>query len=367
MGFFKNLSSITDSINKSIMDTAQGMVDGHAGRPFNNSNSDRAGSPVPPPSPAGGIRQTPPPPPPSFQETLSVFVSQNGQQYGPYDRQSLEKMIKQGTLTLDTYVFAEGMTEWKHARDVAGVQALFGNPQAAPAPPMPFAVPQAPADNQSSNGMSAKLNNLVEAAIADGSITDLERQVLIRNAQQEGISVDEFCVMVDARLFEKQQELKAREDAKNVKIAQANASAAAASAARPAAPKKSEKLGGLRRCPACNAVINSVSASKCPECGYEFSTSAEARCTVNQLLKELKQIEASHKPVNTWKSAFTDEPDLDEKKASCIENFGIPDNKIDMLEFLAIGVPLGKKPGFFSDEVDDEVRVAWRKNASRLS
>lgn len=52
-----------------------------------------------------------------------------------------------------------------------------------------------------------KIESLIAAALADGILTDKERQILIRRAVAEGIDADEFEMVLDARLIELQKRL----------------------------------------------------------------------------------------------------------------------------------------------------------------
>lgn len=159
------------------------------------------------------LRTPPPPAVPVPAESLSVLVAVNGTTYGPYEKATLIEMIQQGSLTRDTYVYIEGMSEWRQAGQVAKVAALFAPEIPRPAaPPVPWAnpAPAAPAATPAagnSNGFSEKLNALIASAVADGEISDLERQVLIRNAQAESVAMDEFVMVLEARLYERRQEL----------------------------------------------------------------------------------------------------------------------------------------------------------------
>lgn len=49
---------------------------------------------------------------------------------------------------------------------------------------------------------SEKLENLIETALIDGVITDKERQLLFKRANEEGVDLDEFEMVLDARIFE---------------------------------------------------------------------------------------------------------------------------------------------------------------------
>ena len=116
---------------------------------------------------------SPPPPPPSREPQLSVMIAIDGDSYGPYDRESLMQLITDGTLTADTYVFIQGMSDWQTARQVPQVNALFSTGEKVPPPPpMPFTPPPpgAKPEPAPASVMSAKLDNLIESAIADGEI-----------------------------------------------------------------------------------------------------------------------------------------------------------------------------------------------------
>lgn len=94
-----------------------------------------------------------------------------------------------------------------------------------------------------------KIEELINTALVDGVLTEKEKQVLFKKAQAEGIDLDEFEMVLDARLFE----LRKAAEAKLQK----------------AAPN-SNKLGDVRKCPNCGAVMGAFQMI-CPECGFEFS------------------------------------------------------------------------------------------------
>ncbi|MDR2621389.1 MAG: hypothetical protein LBC48_02275, partial [Dysgonamonadaceae bacterium] len=55
---------------------------------------------------------------------------------------------------------------------------------------------------------SEKLENLINHALIDGVLTEKKKQILFKNAEAEGIDMDEFEMVLEARLYEKQQESK---------------------------------------------------------------------------------------------------------------------------------------------------------------
>lgn len=320
---------------------------------------------------------SPPPPPPSREPQLSVMIAIDGDSYGPYDRESLMQLITDGTLTADTYVFIQGMSDWQTARQVPQVNALFSTSEKVPPPPpMPFTPPPpgAKPEPAPASVMSAKLDNLIESAIADGVITDLERKVLARNAQQEGIDIEEFCVIVDARLFERQKQLKQEEEARQQKKAQASA-----------AMKPKPKADRVRRCPACNAPINSASLRRCPECGYEFDNVSEG--SVKHLLKKLEEADREFAEKMERRQAakgnqgrlmafFSDAFDFEadkletehiDRKAAMIRTHPMPETREEVLEFLYAAIPLAVDHSDDDDyEGDESLQPVWKEKCEQV-
>ena len=138
-----------------------------------------------------------------------------------------------------------------------------------------------------------QLEQLIDAALADGVLTEKEKQVLFKKAQSMGIDLDEFEMVLDARLVKTQNEEKEK---------------AAASAPR------SNKFGDVRKCPVCGAIAQAYQA-KCPECGYEFSN-VDANLSSQKLAAQV---------MNAKKES---------DKEQCITLFPIPNTKTDLLEFL---------------------------------
>ena len=72
-------------------------------------------------------------PPPVPGAAVAFYIAVNGQQQGPYNLQTLQTMIQQGSLTRDTLIWKQGMAAWTKAGDVTEVSSLFG----AVPPPLP--------------------------------------------------------------------------------------------------------------------------------------------------------------------------------------------------------------------------------------
>lgn len=138
-----------------------------------------------------------------------------------------------------------------------------------------------------------QIEALISAALADGTLTEKEKQILFKKAQAMGIDLDEFEMVLDARLVELKK-------AEKEKAAQS-------------APK-SNKYGDVRKCPVCGAIVQAYLA-KCPECGYEFSN-VDANLSSKKLAEEITNAKT------------------EADKKQCIVLFPIPNTKSDLLEFL---------------------------------
>lgn len=163
-----------------------------------------------------------------------------------------------------------------------------------------------------------KIEALIKAALADGVLTEKEKQVLFKNAQAQGVDLDEFEMVLDARLVELQ---KAEKTAKS-------------------APK-SDKYGDVRKCPVCGALVPAL-ASVCAECGYEMS-GLDANLSSAKLAKKLEEIRESYNEKYNAEDGGT--ADSEDKKweikkqslvalSQAIKSFPIPIAKADMFEFV---------------------------------
>ena len=77
-----------------------------------------------------------PPPMPNVQ----YMVSANGQQAGPFGMAQLQQMAQSGQLTLQTYVWKQGMAQWELAGSVQELAGLFA-PSCPPPPPSGMPTP----------------------------------------------------------------------------------------------------------------------------------------------------------------------------------------------------------------------------------
>lgn len=176
-----------------------------------------------------------------------------------------------------------------------------------------------------------KIEALISAALADGVLTEKEKQVLFKRAQTEGIDLDEFEMVLDARLVELQKAEKEK--------------------AEKSAPK-STKYGDVRKCPVCGAMVPAL-VGVCPECGYEFSgldanlSSQKLQAQIDEILAdaEKKKIEIQQKShLRDYRKKGETRSPMDkaikevdygaEKRIiNVIKNFSVPNTKSDLFEF----------------------------------
>lgn len=174
-----------------------------------------------------------------------------------------------------------------------------------------------------------KIEMLINAALADGVLTEKEKQILFKRAQEQGIDLDEFEMVLDARLIELQKAEKEK--------------------AESSAPK-SNKFGDVRKCPVCGALVPALSGI-CGECGYEF-TGIEANSSSKLLAKKIEEItEAQSKKAAPLKDELVKKEgkNTDELKdriweimtkervmaiAQAVKSFPIPNTKADLFEFI---------------------------------
>jgi hypothetical protein len=205
--------------------------------------------------------------------------------------------------------------------------------------------------------MNSEIEKLIDLAIADGQITEKERNVILRKAAELGVDLDEVEMVLDGKLHK----LEASK------------------------PKQKEKVGNIKTCPACGSSAGSFT-SKCADCGHEFfNTKTES--SINSLFELLLQIEKEerNKPKTNINLPFgvnidsywswEDELALAKRQASTIRTFPVPNNKEALLEFLALGLPQTNtkiKKGLFglvslaSEQPKLVIKQAWQSKCQQI-
>ena len=174
--------------------------------------------------------------------------------------------------------------------------------------------------------MNPEIENLINMAIADGEVTEKERAIILRKAESLGIDMDEVEMILDGRIALIHKEKNSTQEIFY---------------------SKSNKAGDSKKCPSCGAPVQSFS-TQCSDCGHEFNN-LKANSQVSQLAIDLNKIEKdmtdyTRKENNysstDWVQNSELEDRINEKKASLINSFPIPNTKEDILEFLTLSVPL---------------------------
>ena len=161
---------------------------------------------------------------------------------------------------------------------------------------------------------SKELESVIEAALADGVLTDKERAVLHKRAAEEGVDPDELDVVIEGRLAK----MKREEDW-----------------LRPAPP--SDKFGEVKKCPRCGEPVEPM-AVKCSACGYEFRN-VEALKSSQRLAEKLEAIEEAYRGKKIEQdTGFGFKQDrtfvtVGREQVTAIKNFPVPTTKEDLLDF----------------------------------
>lgn len=206
-----------------------------------------------------------------------------------------------------------------------------------------------------------QIEALISAALADGVLTEKEKQILFKKAESMGIDLDEFEMVLDARLVELKKK-EAREE-KQYQLEMEKAKVAQKSA------PKSNKFGDVRKCPTCGAMVEPFQ-TKCPECGYEFRN-IEANSTTQKLMDALDAINAQTTNQGVVSSVLSglarvglgcDSATM--RKCQIIQNFPVPNTKEDLIEMLSLAHTNAEKDSFDSGE--EEMQEAWKVKEKQI-
>jgi len=208
-----------------------------------------------------------------------------------------------------------------------------------------------------------QMEALISAALADGVLTEKEKQILFKKAESMGIDLDEFEMVLDARLVELKK--KEAREAEQHELEMEKAKAAQKSA------PKSDKYGDVRKCPTCGAMVESFQ-TKCPECGYEF-TNIEANCTTQKLLDALDAINVqtlNQGVVTSFLSGIARTMGADSatmRKCQIIQSFPIPNTKEDLIEMLTLAHTSANTKDRQNDNyADRKMQQAWKGKEGQI-
>jgi hypothetical protein len=49
---------------------------------------------------------------------MQFYITRNGLQLGPYDEETLEKLLRMGAVTYDSLAWVEGLEDWRPLREI---------------------------------------------------------------------------------------------------------------------------------------------------------------------------------------------------------------------------------------------------------
>lgn len=212
---------------------------------------------------------------------------------------------------------------------------------------------------------SKELEELIEAILADGVITDKERAVLYKRAEREGVDIDELEIVLDGRLA-KMQSAPRPSTATGAVPPPPPPPVSSAPQGGPAVPPppppiptqqpsrpQSVKHGVVNKCPVCGAIVEAGSPT-CVECGYAFR-GLQANSSVERLsamLEEAHQrkvdleMKQAQNPTAFLNSFFgrssNPEWELMTAQKRIIETFPVPTTKDDLIELILFLEPKSK-------------------------
>jgi len=176
--------------------------------------------------------------------------------------------------------------------------------------------------------MNQELEKLIDYAVADGVITESEKTLLYKKAQELSVDISEFEMILHSKLYQKQQELSNSQ------------------------PKSSvEKLGKIKKCPSCGEVVNPLDI-KCSACGFELNITTSNQ-TLNEFLNKLIELG------ETKRNNISQKTDI-------ISHFPIPNNKEDLFEFLSICIPQIEQNTSTLNKYEKKILTAWLIKSRQL-
>ena len=215
-----------------------------------------------------------------------------------------------------------------------------------------------------------QLEKLIEMALMDGELTEKEKQILFKKAESFGVDLDEFEMVLDARLFEKQQNITVVKQEVVVIVPQ----------------EKIEKLSPIRALlkqldedEERRREILRLELEKRRIERNQFNAKNVSKFAKNVigssipgygLAKELLGSDDSETNEDDILIIETEEKII-EKKKYIISNFIVPTSKDDILEFLSIAVPNAKKQGNFlsnntSNDTHNALSQIWRQKCEQI-
>jgi len=198
------------------------------------------------------------------------------------------------------------------------------------------------------------LENLINLALADGEVTEKEREIILRKADSLGEDKDEIEMILEGKISLLKKEKVINSGPSNIPT--------------------SNKEGIIVKCPSCGDVVPSFTLN-CNACGHEFRgvTSHSIIVQLQVTLKEIEDFEWKNNPYNG--SNGLEKLDhmvlnsIANKQTPIIEGFVVPNTKEDILEFLSLALPIGSKQFSWSEKfthaADIKLSKAYKTKAQQ--
>jgi hypothetical protein len=208
--------------------------------------------------------------------------------------------------------------------------------------------------------MNPEIEKLTEMALADGQVTEKEREIILRKAEKIGLDVDEVEMYLEGKIYQLEADKS----------------------------KLKEKVGNIKTCPACGASVKSFEI-KCEDCGHEFNN-VKRNNALDLFLKKLSSIDEEvrneylkngQQYVNTfWGKKFEKdanlinyeiEPTIFKRKLELISMYEVPNAKEDILSFLAVASAEASKKISFTIVIGgnigkNDIKNAWLSKTKNL-
>ncbi len=182
-----------------------------------------------------------------------------------------------------------------------------------------------------------EIEKLIHYSLVDGNVSAKDREILYKKAVEAGIDKDEFEMVLNARIYEFNENQQSISDGKG------------GSAFTQSASNTSNK------CPNCQAKID-ASSTTCDYCSYNIFD-RPPNASIQHLFELLNDAENERRrdPEGVFShigmvfsevfSEITGPSKVDRKKIEIISSFPIPTTKHDILEFIALAYPKAKQAG----------------------
>ena len=164
--------------------------------------------------------------------------------------------------------------------------------------------------------MNLELEKTIDSMLANGELSQRSRELLLNKAEELGVNLIDFELELEQ------------------KIATKKLSTSGPITIYTTSELKSNKEGDFKKCPSCGAPVQSFN-TKCSECGHEFRNTDST-----ESIKEF---------YNLMKDASL------EKQCAIITSYPIPNNKEDLIEFIALCISNSKS-------ISHEERMAMMTN-----